>query len=65
MDRTEKLLRALFDFQHFAGNERLDKIIRTAEQTGNGTPLEDSELEVNAAGEANAWRFSAEDDKKS
>lgn len=65
MDRTENLLRALFDFQRFAGNERLDKMIRAAEQTESVMPLEDSELEVNAAGEADAWRFSTKDDKKS
>ena len=30
MDKTEKLLRSLFDLQHFEKNERLDKVIHGA-----------------------------------
>ena len=33
MENTEKRLRALFDFQRFAGNERLDALIRAARET--------------------------------
>ena len=61
MDNTEKRLRALFDFQRFAGNERLDALIRAAEESGAGTPLDDGELDLNAAGEPEAWRLRGKD----
>lgn len=65
MDETEKLLRSLFDFQRFEGNERLNKVIRSVEGDGNGLPLEDSRLELNAAGEPDTWRIRMwEDDKR-
>lgn len=115
MDKTESLLRALFDFQRFAGNERLDALIRAAGDAGNdeakagdagfsgadtdgakagnagtggakagnagiggakignagtrgvgaGVPLEDDEVDLNAAGEADAWRVRTGEKKKS
>ena len=58
---NENLLRALFDFQRFAGNERLDALIRAAEEPDAGTPLSDGELDLNAAGEPEAWRPRGED----
>ncbi len=64
MDRTESRLRALFDFQRFAGNSRLEKLIRSVEETAGGVPLDDCELEVNAAGDADVYRLQAEDRKK-
>lgn len=65
MDETKKLLRSLFDFQRFEGNERLDRVIRSVEAGGSGLPLEDSWLELNAAGEPEAWRTrTGEDDKR-
>lgn len=114
MDKTESLLRALFDFQRFAGNERLDALIRAAGDgnaddaaaggagadgadtgsaktgvvgtgsaragnagtggaragntgtggVGAGVPLEDDEVDLNAAGEADAWRVRTGEKKK-
>ncbi len=64
MDRTENILRALFDFQRFAGNKRLDSVIRAAEGAPFGLPLEDGEMELNAAGEPETWRLLKEDGKK-
>ena len=67
MDGIEKLLRSLFDFQRFKGNKRLDRIIQhSTEGGGNGLPLEDSQMEVNAAGEPETWRIPTgrEDDKR-
>ena len=65
MDETEKLLRSLFDFQRFEGNERLNRVILGTEGGENGLPLEDSLLELNAAGEPEAWRARMwEDDKR-
>lgn len=52
----ENLLRSLFDFQRFAGNLSLDRLIRSAEFPGGALPLSDGELEINAAGESEAWR---------
>ena len=57
MDRTEQMVRTLFDFQRFARNRRLDRLIRAAQKTGDGVLLDDSELELNAAGDADAWRI--------
>lgn len=64
MDKTEKLLRSLFDLQHFEKNERLDKVIHGAEDGESGLPLDDSQLELNAAGEPEAWRIRTEEDDK-
>ena len=61
MENMEKRLRALFDFQRFAGNERLDALIRAAEESDAGTPLDDGELDLNAAGEPEAWRLRGKD----
>lgn len=65
MDETKKLLRSLFDFQRFEGNERLNRVVRSIEGGGNELPLEDSCLELNAAGEPETWRIrTGEDDKR-
>ncbi len=64
MDRTERMVRTLFDFQRFAGNRRLDRLIRTAHETGDSLLLDDSELELNAAGDADAWRVGKKDEDK-
>ena len=61
MDNIEKRLRTLFDFQRFAGNERLDAIIRAAGESDAGTPLDDGELDLNAAGEPETWRLRGKD----
>ena len=58
----ENLLRALFDFQRFAGNERLDALIRAAELPGDTMELSDDELDLNAAGEPDVWRLPGKDD---
>lgn len=48
----EKKLKALFDFQKFENNAKLDKTIRESEEH-YGTALSDDELELaSAAGEA-------------
>ena len=60
---NENLLRALFDFQRFAGNERLDALIRAAGGSDAGTPLDDGALDLNAAGEPEAWRLRGVDGK--
>ena len=57
----ENLLRALFDFQRFAGNERLDALIRAAELPGDTMELSDDELDLNAAGEPDVWRLPGKD----
>ena len=64
MDRTEHVLRTLFDFQRFAGNRRLDRLIRAAQAAGDGVLLDDSELELNAAGDADARRIQRKDEDK-
>ena len=65
MDETEKMLHTLFDFQRFEGNERLNKIIRSAESDEKGIFLEDDRLELNAAGEPETWRIRTwEDDQQ-
>lgn len=64
MDKTEGLLRALFDFQRFEGNKRLDDVICAAGDVGGGVPLEDDDMELNAAGEADAWRVRTGEKKK-
>ena len=61
MDNMEKRLCALFDFQRFAGNERLDALIRAAGESDAGTPLDDGELDLNAAGEPETWRTQGKD----
>lgn len=49
-EKMQKTLSALFDFQRFAGNARLETLI--AEGNGGGGELEDDDLTwVNAAGE--------------
>lgn len=58
---NENLLRALFDFQRFAGNERLDALIRAAGGSDAGTPLDDGALDLNAAGEPDVWRLPGKD----
>ena len=64
MDRTEQMVRTLFDFQRFAGNKRLDRLIRAAQEAGDGMLLDDSELELNAAGDTDAWRTQTKDEDK-
>lgn len=67
MDGMEKLLRSLLDFQRFEGNERLDGVIQHSTEGGeSGLPLEDGQMEVNAAGEPEIWRIPTgrEDDKR-
>ena len=61
MDRTERLLRMLFDFQRFAGNERLSRVICAADGAGAGMALDDCELELNAAGNLDMQRLSAKE----
>lgn len=61
MDKTEKLLRRLFDYQRFEENERLDKLIQDADGE-DGVPLEDSRLDLNAAGEPEIWRSRKRED---
>ncbi len=52
MEKMENMVRALFDLQRFAGNKRLEAmILSAAEEVGS---LDDEELEVNAAGDADA-----------
>ena len=63
MGQTESFLRKLFDFQRFAGNKRLDEMIRAAEEAETGRPLEDSEMNLNAAGETDVRRLKAEEDE--
>lgn len=55
-ENTEKRLQALFDFQRFAGNQRLDDVIRAAGLPGEAVELSDDELDLNAAGETDVWR---------
>lgn len=62
MDESEKLLRALLDFQRFEKNERLDKVIRGTEEDMDGLPLDDSRLDLNAAGEPEIWRSRKRED---
>ena len=64
MDKSEKLLRALFDIQRFEKNERLENIIRSTADDENGLPLEDSRLDLNAAGEPDIWRGQKREDDK-
>ena len=61
MKKTEDIIRRLFDFQRFASNKRLDKIISDCED--DGVLLEDNELDINAAGETEI-RNSGGDPKK-
>lgn len=62
MDESEKMLRALLDFQRFEKNERLDKVIRSTEEDMDGLPLDDSRLDLNAAGEPEIWRSRKRED---
>lgn len=64
MDRTEQMVRTLFDFQRFAGSKRLDRLIRAAQEAGAGVLLDDSELELSAAGDADAWRAEKKNEDK-
>ncbi len=64
MDQMEQVLRALFDFQRFDENVRLGKLIRAAGETKDGALLDDSELELNAAGDADAWRIETKGEDK-
>ena len=64
MENTEKRLRSLFDFQRFAGSQRLDALIRAVGLPGDVRELSDDELELNAAGEPEAWRSLTDGDKK-
>ena len=64
MKNTEKRLRSLFDFQRFAGNPRLADLIRVAGLPGEAVELPDDELDLNAAGEADAWRKLPDDGEK-
>ena len=51
MKKTQEKLKLLFDYQRFAGNERLASLIRKAEN-GGGAPLADNDLtDVAAAGD--------------
>ncbi|HIV93240.1 MAG TPA: hypothetical protein H9744_16445 [Candidatus Eisenbergiella stercoravium] len=53
----EKVLKALFDYQRFQGNKRLDAMISETERRYEGQALADNDLElVNAAGEADNFR---------
>ena len=63
-DPDETMLWKLFDFQRFAGNRRLDRIIRSAAGTADPVPLTDDQLELNAAGEPEAWRLLPDDSEK-
>lgn len=49
-EKMQKTLSALFDFQRFAGNARLEALIAEADQ-GNGELDDDDLTWVNAAGE--------------
>lgn len=60
-DRTEHVLHVLFDFQRFAGNKRLSRVICAAESAGAGMVLDDSELELNAAGNLDVQHLPARD----
>ena len=60
----ENLLRALFDFQRFAGNQRLDDVIRSAGLPGGAVELTDDELDLNAAGDVEAWRLMPDNGEK-
>ena len=64
MENTEKRLQSLFDFQRFAGNPRLAEVIRAAGLPGEAVELSDDELDLNAAGEADAWRKLPDDGEK-
>ncbi len=64
MDGIERTLRVLFDFQRFSGNRRLGRLIRDAEEARAGVGLDDSELELNAAGDADALRLRTKDEDK-
>ena len=59
-ERLESRLKTLFDFQRFAGNARLAKIIKETEskyKKSNLYVLSDSDLaSVNAAGEVDGLR---------
>ena len=61
MDKTERALRALFDFQRFERGGRLDAIIKSVDD--DIVPLDDNDLELNAAGECDIWRADKRDDK--
>lgn len=52
MNITKKKLQSLFDYQRFAGNERLDNMIRKAEGLSSAVELGEEDLVlVNAAGD--------------
>lgn len=61
MDKTERALRALFDYQRFEHNSRLDAIIKSVDD--DIVPLDDNDLELSAAGESDIWRADKRDDK--
>lgn len=61
MDKTERALRALFDYQRFEHNGRLDAIIKSVDD--DIVPLDDNDLELSAAGESDTWRADKRDDK--
>lgn len=51
MKNAQEKLKLLFDYQRFAGNERLASLIQKAEN-GGATPLSDDDLtDVAAAGD--------------
>ena len=56
MENTEKWLRSLFDFQRFAGSKRLGDVIRATGLPGDARELSDDQLDLNAAGDPDAWR---------
>lgn len=59
----KKLISALFDYQRFAANSRLKKII--TDTIEGGGELEDDDLEwVNAAGEENIYLSDPQDGEK-
>lgn len=52
MNIMEKKLNSLFDYQRFAGNDRLSAMIKAAESGSGGRELSEDDLAfVNAAGE--------------
>ena len=52
----EKILRQLFDFQRFAGNERLEILIKQAEASYERALSDEDKGLVNAAGEPESRR---------
>ncbi len=62
MEKTEKMVRALFDLQRFAGNKRLETMIASAAE-GVGS-LDDDELDLNAAGDTDALLMQTDGDEE-